>query len=333
MKALCIALVAFIIIPSASSAFPHPKLPKEGTLTIEEAEQYAILFSRWFDQLDKEDFPVIDDVNDITQWTEEIVPFFSYEEVTDTEKDGGYFGYKYPPSATFEYYNDDVRHLHVLGTTDCMSDAVVLNARFSNEHSAIYAMPEELLVLIHELAHAQGVCFDSGTRLNSEVSAQLIALEVAAAMVNKGNKEAFGPLVAELKHMALSSVWSISIRQNNEDEFWSFLPTVEKDPFELAQWHKSQRHWKSDPDKLNEILHDYSEVPLYEISHAFEKDCMYFDIGIDKQANLVYTPVYPVEPCINGVLLPVNWDVFHKPLYVDDLAYVFEHGQEFVEAL
>ncbi len=329
MKAFILFVVAFLVLPSTTHAFPRHKLPKTE-MTFEEAHQYAIMLDEWYDQLTDEDFPVIEDLNDVNGWAKEIVPYFSYEGITNTDYDGEYYGYSFPPRISFTYYEDDVAHLHIMGQTNCLSKEITLNKRMINPASPIYQQRGELEILVHELAHAQGICFGTKNWYNAEVSAQLAALEVLAAATNKGNHQTFGPLVETIRHMALASMWAISIDTNREDEFWSILPTIEDDPYELAYWNKSDRFWKSDPAKLEQILHDYNEVPLELMMRAMKNGyCSYIDISIDSNADLMYTPTRVEEACIAGVLLPRNWDVFYYPLVIDDLAYVFEHGDEF----
>jgi hypothetical protein len=289
----------------------------------------AIELDRLYETIDDEYKVGITNQYEMETWMREIVPYFEYEGMVIEGLA------KYPDVIEFEYYQDGQSHNHVLGRTHCINNEMSLNARYANPYSSLYDDVGSLSTLIHELAHIQGICYrqDHPDKINSESSANLVTFEILAAMANKGNKYALTTLVDDLRGLSLSSAWYVARAEGLEEQYDKLLATVNDDPFEMAKSEKSQRRWESDPERLTEILHDYSYVPLVTILDGFN------------------------EGEIPGVHLPVNWscdyitsfyvgsyygvdengnektECVSEPLIIDDLAYVIAHMDELVGAI
>lgn len=331
---IVLAAVIFSLLPlSVRAAEPLPP-PPNTVMAYEQLADWAQRFDDLYDAIPRAMYPKMTTDAEIQQWVQEIVPFFSYERVTDPKQETGEpFGARYPTSIEYTYYTTGRDHNHLLGTTNCLSGEITMNARMTNSTSPFFERDDTLVVLVHELAHAQGICWGDD-RLDSEVSAHLVTLEVMAAMLNRGNTFVLGPLVAELRDMSLAAAQYAATRDGKLDQYFAFEAELLDDEFERAFEDKARRFWESDPAQLTRILEAYNYGPLNELRIAFGQSCVYRDLYWSKEtqdieADLVHTDA----PCVNGVQLPINWSVFEQPLIVDDLYYFFEHAEGFVSTL
>jgi len=295
-------------------------------ITLEQSLNQAKRFDRLKDKLPESYAYNLHTMEDVDNWINETVPFFEYEGITDPDQDiGEYGGLVYPDNVHFEYYEDGLRHNHVLGTTQIFSNEITLNERYSNPISPFYERGDSVTTLIHELAHAQGIKFD-GTLVNSESSAQLAMLEVASAMYFKGNDLLLDNLLDDLRYMHYAAAKYIGLRDGREQEVLEARNDIFSSKYDQAKLDKSDRYWKDNPDRLKQILHDYSFTPITEIHKAMQS-------GKDE---------------IEGVYLPKNWlDNFRNapayypdnngqwkepdkvrtdPLVIDDLAYFIRNA-------
>lgn len=290
--------------------------------------QMTQMFDNYYDELPQDAFPIITNQKDVDQWVQEIIPYFSYEGVTDLSKDEGeYGGFRAPTSVSFQYYSNALENQHVLGTTNCFTDDVTLNARFINPKSPFYSRQDILSTLVHELTHAQGVCFDE-TSLGSEVSAQIITVEILSAMVNRGTKEALGPLIEELRYMSLTSAKYLAMRDGRENDFQHLLSVV-ADPYERATYAKSDRFWAKDRVQEYDILWNYNYVPMTMLMSGISQDCYYREMV---PPDFEYAYLQMPAPCVANVELPSNQHAWERPLVIDDFQYVYNHLAELVGA-
>lgn len=331
MRVLIIAWAILLCIPMNAFA---KESGSASQYSYEQLIPWVTLFDSWYDQIPESDYPQITSIEDVNNWMNDLVPLFGYEGITSVNLSNGHENYVYPLSITAEYYDSSQDHIHVLGRTNCFTTEITLNARYFNPASSLYNSPDLLATLTHELAHAQGICY-ADTPLNEEVSAQLVMLEVLSADANKGNVQAFATVVYELRGMMIAALKSRAIVEGRLDQFWTFMDGIETDPFQLARMQKSERYWQADPAKLAQILNDYNYIPMTALLDGVIKGyCWYYehDYELDPaQLTLVNTKLD--QPCIAGVLLPVNWRVFEYPLIIDDLAYIIAHGDELVASL
>ncbi len=335
MKKLFIALIVFMLFPTYVTAFPADYSDTRQETTYDELDALARRLDAVYDNIPSHMFTEITNEADVYHWVQEVVPFFTYEEVTSEEYE--YYGMKYPRSISFVYDDTAEGHIHVLGRADCFSSDVEINARFLNEKSPLFGNDMLLSVIIHELAHIQGVCWGE-TRLNAEVSAQLVTLEIMSAMVNRGNEQVFGPLVSELRYMALAAASARAEQEGRASDFDKLLLDTGTF-FDKAKSSKSDRYWEHDKERQNFILQSYNYVPIGEILFAKNHECAYYDIDLETIASGEYSFENPIpykiyndpRPCIRGVVIPLNIGVFNKPLYIDDLSFILEHLEEFVQ--
>lgn len=321
MKYIIALLVALsLLTPVAANAQFHEQ-GRPATLDFDQSAALARRFTFILNHT-THDYPRLHTQADLDNWTQEIVPFYGYEGIDNPDDDANSFlGIQYPSKISFGYYQNGEEHIHVLGTTNCLDNEVVINARYANPDSPLYNRPDALLTLTHELAHVQGICFGQPPQLDAEVSAQLSALEVLAAMVDKGNTLAFIPLVNELRDMSMASAWAFAMKEGRLDDYNALKAEITSSAFDLASYNKSERYWEGDPDQLQHILTSYNVVPLEEIVRVMGMHTCYYE-----------KPEYPArhvikadKPCIQGVALPIDQGVLKVPLFVDDLQYVWFH--------
>ena len=330
-KLIMLIVLISLSFPGSVLSSPTPKQPNSG-LTFDQLAEMTKKYDTFYDQI--EVFPKIRTPDDITQWVKEVVPYFSYEMITDPESEyGTYSGPRFPENISFTYYEDERQHSHILGTANCLSQSITLNGRYANENSAFYERNDLLVILVHELAHIQGICYGS-SRLDSEISAQLATLEVLAALVNHGNKQALGPLLGELRKMSLNAALYMAYEEERIDDFLSLVTTIVDSPYEQARLAKSARYWVVDKEHESYILYTYNYRPILEVEMARWNDrCSYIHIYWSKEIDdIVREPVGVDSPCINGVYMPINRGVFQLPLFIDDLDYVMIHMAELVSA-
>lgn len=302
-------------------------------ITLEQSLAFAKRFDRLKDRLSPEWEVNIQTQEQMNNWIQEIVPFFEYEGITDPKQDVGEMGgLVYPEIAEFDYYEDGLRHNHVLGTTQIFGDEMDLNARYSNPVSPFYERGDSLSTLIHELAHIQGIKSD-GTRVNSESSAQLATLEIMSAMFLRGNEKVLDNLLDDLRYMFYASAKYIGIRDGREQEVLDARDDIFPNEYDQAQMDKSDRFWKDDPDRLYEILHDYNYTPVTEVFKSLESGKDAIDgvyLPINWLANFANMPSYypgmdqqtePSEP------MPT------KPLVIDDLAYFIRNAEPIIDSI
>ena len=276
-------------------------------------------------------------LTDVRNWVEEIVVYFEYEGI-DRDADVGDMGSLVYPSVVFENYRDGLYTNHVLGTTKMLSGDVALSARFANPISPWYYDDASVLTLIHELAHAQGVMFP-GVNFDEESSAQMIALEVAAAMVNKGNKLVLYSFLGELTALFSSAARWLAMQEGRDEDWYDFRANVFTDPFAAAALDKSDRFWASDPKHLAYILETYNFLPAQAIWEAIHgtKEIEGVRLPINwvldsaraaRDAGMVIYTGPPTTPTASPVPIPDG-----LPLVVDDLAYLFDHVEAMVGEL
>lgn len=315
LSSLLTGLLLTFLLASTAGAFPRLPLsngePVYGYL---QASQQVLRFDAAYDALSKESMPSITTQVQLDAWVTEIVPFFEYEQI---DQEGMTI---YPSSVSFENYINGTQHNHVLGQTNCLDSAITLNARFTNPISSWYGRVDAVGTLVHELAHAQGICFANDT-FDAEVSAQLVTLEILSALVNKGNRAALPALVNELRDMSIASAKYAARAEGREDEFAALMKRVAPDAFDQAIAAKSDRFWQADPERLSYILEAYNFTPMREVYQALATDQAIsgVQLPINDQCSYMNNPAYPFPGYADG---EQEADCEMKPLVVDDLAYV-----------
>lgn len=240
----------------------------------------------------------------------EIVPTFQKEGATDQAV--------FPANFGVFMAQDGMEHDHILGRSNCV-DTAIINYRFFNPVSALYKDVKLVSTNIHELEHVnQGpeVCATKPTAL-VENTAQIVTWEIEAAQVTKGNVQFIYPLLDELRDVSANAAYAIALREGKPEKFNQLNEKLYKNPLEKARLEKSQRTWKTNPEKLKYILEEYSENPL----------------------NLVVNAIRSNHNMINGLALPeaqVKFGVFVYPpqertFVVDDLAAFLKDSEKIVD--
>mgnify|MGYP001559671911 CR=1 FL=1 len=278
-------------------------------LSFNECSQLAQRMDNLFDKLPEYKSPMTKD--DLIEWTIEMTPMFEYEGIVSQAK--------WPPKdgIGFILFQDGDSHNHIAGRSDCANYAG-LNLRFANEHSSWYQDEDAPFTLLHELAHIQQgqyICATADRDL-VENSAQIAALEVAAALVNQGNKELLTPLVSELRGMAISATYAAALRTNQLNRFIEFRSKLSPGAFADARFAKARRRWSENPIELMTILDRYNVTPLLMISNAIRND----DSEIK---GLAFPPVTENR----GNYFALGRSV---PIKLNDLQYFLSHAEGLV---
>jgi len=264
----------------------------EKGLTFEGALHLAERLDRIADRL--EVLPVSRLPEDVDLLTVEIVGYFAYERISDA---------CYIPPVEWKAYRKD-QVFHVAGScTLAFRPLVALNQRYANPWSARWYNKVDLLaVLVHELAHAQGIV---GHGSYAEPATQLATVEVLAAMVRDQNPYALVPLLRELQDYAEYYAMEIALRTGRMEEYRAHVRRVSNSAYEVALFERSMDHWREDPLQLMEILSSYGKWPWVFLVEALRKDDL-------------TTRVFLCVPNKTG------------QIEMNDLAYVLEHIDDLV---
>ena len=337
---LGIAALAGIGKFAYSEALSTPESEIPPSLTYDTAIGMAKRFGDLYSAIPREDKLGIASTEDMTEWIREIVPFFEYEGITDTEQEIGETGGLVYPTPEIADYQDGLYHNHVLGLSEVFGEGITLNGRITNPKSSWYARTDSIATLIHELAHAQGIKF-SNSNIDEESSAQLVTLEILAAMSNKGNRKTIPPLLDELSGMSLAAANYIALDENRESEFKKDRNAIFTDPLMQANFAKAERYWEEDPDHLKKILFSYNFVPINELIKGLNNQNRIDGVYMPSNwlANMInspsygYTAGYYAERVSIASPVATSTPFPSEPLKIDDLAYFFANAEELSEAV
>jgi hypothetical protein len=236
----------------------------------------------------------------LTRWTREIVPWFAAEGIVGIERAPARVGY-----VDFHGRQANV----ILGTTDCRGAVVSISRRYANPVSSMYRSVDLVFTLAHELAHVQqnALC-ERAPSADVEASAQLMALEVTAAMALDGNAWAGLALLRELRDQAVGVLRFDAERQLPGAGVR--LETVVDAVYSTAeQARAAQRtlYWARDPALRTEVLLHYAVSPYRKLATALRGDLVVTDLA---------TPITHARPWASGPL--------DGTLLVDDLAHFLD---------
>jgi hypothetical protein len=271
-------------------------------------------FDQAYDQIDGDELAGPSTDEEISQWVSEVIPMFSYEGVSMESL------VYYPKSVEFEFYRTGYEHNHILGRANCLSLDITLNARYANPASSLNGDLGSLSTLVHELAHAQGICMNT-SYYDSEVSAQLVTVELLSSLANKGNRLAFAAVVAEMRDMMYAAAWYEAMESGDDAQFQKLTEAIYDTPFEQAQRDKTIRRWTGDEEKLQEILLSYNYLPMVAVLDGMGTG---FIDGVQLPINMhcSWVDFYAyIDP-------EASTECIEEPLFIDDLIYVMEHVDE-----
>lgn len=296
-------IIAFMLL--LSSFMPHASEA--------EYDDFASLAIRIDAVLDQAEEPQgIVDLKSMNYWIDETIPFFVYEGIS--------WFMVYPDVAKFTYYDSGQSHVHLLGTTNCFANEIDMNARFTNPMSPMNTDSGSIATLVHELTHAQGICFD-GPRINSEASTQLVTMEVLAAMALRGNEAALYVILDELRYMLVAG--SAAFGDNSE----IIQKVYGDDPLMVARFEKSLRYWQdTDIDRYYDIVYKYNYIPMYELLANLHKGTIH-GVSLPVNSSCYYTSFYPYDS--SEEMTPLDEFRCREPLKIDDLQYLI-HNLEYL---
>lgn len=324
-----------------------------NVLTMESALAMCDKFTKLYDEVPENLRIGITSQQELQEWVEEIVPYFAYDQIDDpNSKPGEMGGLQYPISVTFQEFDDPSGYdqNHSLGSTNSIDHSITLNARLINPVSSWYGASVSISKLAHELVHAQGVNnFNKGNnRLDEEVSAQIISLEVMATMVETGtrmkggNKRVVASILGELSTMSIDAAYYLALQEKRMDEYTRKRNKIFS-PFIQARLDKSQRYRdQDDTQKGMKIIELYSYIPLLEIIKAFGSGDRIdgIELPVNWQADYnnahrgeVYGGSYSRSEKAFDISLPEPTPLPTRPLIIDDLHYFFYNAENIVKDL
>jgi hypothetical protein len=286
--------------PTFKIEFDH-----EPLVSFKEASDFLLRMDGLQDKLEEPIIPATP--QNITALVQEIVPYFEREGATDNAW--------FPKDVNYFVARDDGTHMNVSGRSDC--DRFVVNYRHANPWSAWSKDSDWIGTVVHETAHVQqrpDVCFNS-ERVNVENTAQIVATEVMAGMVNDRNDLMVYPLIDELKSYAGGTAYSIALRDKRLDDYERLRRKVKNSPRSEAGYQRSRRYWRGKQDQLNFILTAYYELPFNKIVG-----------GIRENNNYIYDLALPSHFNTMGQNRP-------RRFKVDDIQYFLENAEERVEEI
>lgn len=316
---------------------------KPLNLTYEQAITDAMHFSWFLESIPSEKRIGIKNGTDLANWTREIIPYFEYEKIMEDNDPGEFNGLIYP-EISFEDYQDGLMHNHILGRTFVFTNEIDLNNRITNPISPWYSREDSIGTLVHELAHAQGVKFPApNSPFDEESSAQLVTLEVLAAMANNGNELVVPALLDELRHMNMQAARFVATRDRRLPEFFEDQERILPDPFDLANARKASRMWEKHEDKKRYpyILEAYNYLPMDAVYRGFtHSDAIYgVKLPINWAVDMLNTNYGHTIPGGFGLesketyVNHVSYPDAPLPLIIDDLHYFYDHAEEFTREL
>ncbi len=292
----------------------HVEFDGKWELGYTEAAELTLYFDALYDRMGDSPYPAPSEAQ-LVDLAYEVLPIFNYE---------GFVLPQFPLDLDLYPYQSGGEHIHIAGQSDCAG--FVLNYRFGNPYSSWFGEGSWVSTAIHEMVHVQqGPLCGSIDNLYIEMSAEVITIEVMAALVNYGNRNMTYALVRELRGMAASAAYGLALQEENLEQYVALRnrivqeDTGRSDSFKNAGWDKSRRHWEENPERLEFILQAYSIFPLEQIVQSI----LYIDGTID---GLIMPPGFVIE-------YPNSPDVYvpGPSLVLDDLMYFLEHADEIVD--
>jgi hypothetical protein len=240
----------------------------------------------------------------LARWTREILPWFAEQRIVREARAPVRVGY-----VDFE----SSLAIVLLATTRCREGVVSISARYANPVSSAYRSVDMLLTLAHELAHVQqnALCERAPSGL-VETSAELMALEVAAAMALDGNRAAGLALLRELREIAVETLeFDAQRRGSDAKRALEAVRAAIYAPAEQARDEQRLRFWQRTPSVGRESLLAYAVAPYRKLVSAFRTDLVVTGLA---------TPVTHSRPWASR---PAN-----GTLLVDDLAHFLDIAAE-----
>lgn len=308
VAAIRVAHEAWEIIPHPHPVF-HVEFDGYWDLSFEEARDLALYFDGLYDEMGESPYPP-PSAELMHNLALEALPFFEYEGLNVLAT--------FPMLADLYPYQDAESHSHTAGQSDCAG--YVLNYRYANPFSSWHNEGTWVATAIHEMVHVQqGSLCAEVDNYYIEQTAEIVSLEVMAAMVNYGNRDMTYALVRKLRGMAASAAYGIALNAGELEKYEALRAQMLDDPYQDAGYNKSRRWWVDDPERLNFILQAYSVVPLERIVQAI----LYNDSAVE---GLIIPPgqVFALKHS-KSTYIP------GPPFILDDLAYFLEHAEELVD--
>lgn len=291
---------------------PLEMLQGNESLTVKGALRFAERMDKLADKIEgiTPEFPV--GSSTLGMWNLEIAPYFVYEGIVGEDCPKGdqpYFTFACsPPTETYakviflqNYFRTAA--FHVGGRASCSEGSMSINVRYANPVSPKYQSAAILGVMVHEMAHINGIC---GPGDLMEPAAQCATVEVLAAMTRHKNKYTLVPFLKEMQGFAEDFAYSKLLDAGEGDKFRKHLERTADSAFNLAGYAKSRDFWKNDMEQLKYILRAYGKVP-YLLMVGAMRNPDYKTLAIDNIPNRTHR------------------------IEMNDTAYVLEHAEELVK--
>ena len=261
---------------------PLEILQSKRGLTMEGALAVAQKLDKYSDQLEDIAPRLAMTQPAVLQLEVEVVPYFNYEGITGPICTRVYSGgalycscgvEKYPPVDIMKFRGRD--NFHVLGRSFCTMPAnyVFFNIRFANPFSPWYESTMVISTLVHELLHANGICYVYDPLL--EPTTETATLEVLAAMGISGNDYTFLPFVHKVQDFAIDYAWAKAMSEDRMPEFERAIERMFDTEFSRANWARTKATWQGREGELKRILNLYGKVPYILTVEALQNPSGY----------------------------------------------------------
>lgn len=198
-------------------------------------------------------------------WVREMVPMYMAEGAAEKVI--------YPETVEFVDFDEADLHTRVLARHYCVERRIVVNGRMRNEWSSWFESQRYTATIAHELAHLQqkeNSCKLLDVRL-IETTAEIVAMEVLAALANDGNREAGFALIHEMAVMVLGAGLYQSIVEGRREEYDEFRESLGGE-LERAVYERYVRTREDDFLEFMLMLEGYRLGPYLAITEAIRED-------------------------------------------------------------
>lgn len=221
---------------------------RDDRLSLHESVQLYLQISQWQTELGSASFTEyeVPTLLDMEQWLDEVGPYFLQEGFASELQDLN--------ELSFESYS--LEESNTFGKTYCEDDVITMNSRFTNSYAIVSQTPLWFWILTHEAAHHYAhICGDYVSEYDLqnealatahlEISANIMALEVLAAMARDGNIPALHAFLFGLRTLSLNNVIFLAQDQRAFSELQQEIPLTAEHIvtysglFDLQQRHRN----------------------------------------------------------------------------------------------
>lgn len=298
-------------VPAAHTRNPVLGIEEDGNggdMSFEELEAFITRLERANDVLPDRTFDTIQAPYYL--FALEALPYFEAEGITPQAI--------LPTDMQWGVWGDARRHTGVAGQARCMSGEMWISFRYANIYSSWYGDPDFYWTLIHELAHAQGICL--GDNVVVEASAQIATLEVMAALANSGNEIALYSLIPELQGMAMGALQYKAMGEGRMAEYEEFRHQLKDSPISDARRAQTVRKYASQQSTYQDLLGKYYLKPFN----------WFLEASVTGKVEGVELPINIPRYINSSSQGPVYKEWGNLPLIMDDTVYLLSNLEAIV---